>query len=261
MTLNPPQAVATDVIASDTVDKELDKASDLSDVISFHDDSPAPVEIVQEQDEVEEEAEKSAQEGAQEAAQEAAQEELPITPVIERDEASDTHNVSPPNPRKRKSQFRFPPRRSKIKTATRASSLHNVSNEYSDVETNELEADDEQMNGHVEKPSRNKVSPVHGVINMSQIDDKPSSKRRQSKDASGSPKSRFSRIRSSVNQFFTGSFWDPPKSEKRVRRPPSQWWSPHDKVSKKGNKSKKRPKKVVDVRSYADNPDQRKREP
>jgi hypothetical protein len=253
MPLNPPQAVASDVIASDIVDKELDKASDLSDVISFHDepqhdridDSPPPVEIVQEQDEVEE-AEKSAQEGAQEAAQEAAQEESPIIPVIEPGEALYTDNVSPPNPRKRKSQFRFPPRRSKIKTATRVSSLHNVSNEYSDVETNELDADDEQMNGHVEKPSRDKVSPVHGVINMSQIN-KPSSKRRQSKDASGSPKSRFSRIRSSVNQFFTGSFWDPPKSEKRVRRPPSQWWSPHDKVSKKGNKSKKRPKKVVDM--------------
>jgi hypothetical protein len=163
---NPPQAVASNVIASDTVDKELDKASDFSDVISFHDEpqhdpiveSPPPVEIVQEQDEIEEEAVKSAQE--------AAQEKSPIIPVIEPDEASDTDNVSPPNPRKRKSQFRFPPRRSKAKTVTRASSLHKVSIEYSDVETNELEADDEQMNGHVEKPSRNKVSPCNGVINM-----------------------------------------------------------------------------------------------
>jgi hypothetical protein len=188
------------------------------------DSTPPPVEIVQEQDDVEEETVKSTQEAAQEESL------VPIIPVTEPGEASDTDNGSPTNPRKRKSQFRFPPRRSKVKKATRAS-RQMVSNEFSDVETNELEADDEQTNGHVEK----------SIVNKS------SSKRRPIKDTSGSPKSRFSRIRSSVNQWFTGSFWDPPKSEKRVRRPPSQWWSPHDKVSKQGSKSKKRSKKVVDI--------------
>ena len=36
--------------------------------------------------------------------------------------------------------------------------------------------------------------------------------------------SGLNRIRSSVRQFFKGSFWDPPDSGKRARRPPSQWW-------------------------------------
>jgi hypothetical protein len=135
----------------------------LSDVMGFHDepqddhivDSPPPVETVQEQDNVEEETVKS----AHEAAQELAQEEFlaPVVPIIEPIEASDTDDESPSNPRKRKSQFRFPPRKSTAKkTATRAS-RRIVPDEFSDVETNEPEADDEQMNGRLEKPMRNKV--------------------------------------------------------------------------------------------------------
>ena len=52
------------------------------------------------------------------------------------------------------------------------------------------------------------------------------------------PKSRLSRIRSSVDQFFKGSFWDPPESTKRVRKPPSQWWTPSGSLKKRERKSK-----------------------
>lgn len=52
------------------------------------------------------------------------------------------------------------------------------------------------------------------------------------------PKSRLSRIRSSVGQFFKGSFWDPPESTKRVRKPPSKWWTPSGSLKKRKRKRK-----------------------
>lgn len=53
------------------------------------------------------------------------------------------------------------------------------------------------------------------------------------------PKSKSSRIRASMVQFFTGSFWSPPESTKRVRRPPSQWWNPTGSLGKSDRKSDK----------------------
>jgi len=60
--------------------------------------------------------------------------------------------------------------------------------------------------------------------------------------------SKYRRIRSSMVQFFKGSFWSPPESTKRVRRPPSQWWSPTSSL----NTSNRKPNKssVVDAEAY-----------
>ena len=48
-----------------------------------------------------------------------------------------------------------------------------------------------------------------------------------------------SRIHSSIVQFFKGSFWSPPESTKRVRRPPPQWWNAIDSLQKSHRKPKK----------------------
>jgi hypothetical protein len=52
-------------------------------------------------------------------------------------------------------------------------------------------------------------------------------------------RSSSSRIHSSIVQFFKGSFWSPPESTKRVRRPPSQWWNAIDPLQKSHRKPKK----------------------
>jgi hypothetical protein len=56
--------------------------------------------------------------------------------------------------------------------------------------------------------------------------------------ASKSNPSKFKRLRLSVNQFFKGSFWDPPKSTRRESRRPPQWWvaSPPNSKSRRGRK-------------------------
>jgi len=57
------------------------------------------------------------------------------------------------------------------------------------------------------------------------------------------PRSKISRLRTSVRQWFTGSFWDPPASNKRKRRPPSQWSMPTENTgSKTRRKSEPRTK-------------------
>jgi hypothetical protein len=52
--------------------------------------------------------------------------------------------------------------------------------------------------------------------------------------------SKLSRISASVNQWFKGSFWDPPQSTRRQSRPPSKWWvaSPASVRSKRNRQSK-----------------------
>jgi hypothetical protein len=252
----PP--VGPQIETSNGVDKKLEGTADLSDIPTFHDepqdyhlpDSPPPrLGSPQEQDDLEilDQA-PSEEESVRGSIQETRKEEPAaniVTPT-ETNDAPDTENIYPPNPRKRKSQFKNPRRTSKVKKTTELAPQKNLSKQHPDVEISASEIE-EQMDDQDDRPSRVKVCHfTASAKNVMQAKSKTSSKRRQSTETRGLSTSRFSRIRSSVGQWFTGSFWDPPKSEKRTRRPPSQWWSPHDAVSG-GSKSKKPSQKVVTV--------------